>query len=436
MKKYLVYMAVIAVVSVAGVVGYQLSRPRPSSGVVKNEIVLRQEKDKYIQVRHIVLEGSNEEIGMALGEIARRDYNAKLIRYALPVYAKARIEYMARNYPIMLERMKGVAKAFGIDLSQTDYDTSSLYYLDLLPRCSAIFFPASVSGNGNNFYTCNRDYYLASMSEVFGRKPKFKEPDMLSRMIVLEIYPDEGYSSIGVGALDLMNMQIDIVNCQGLGIVALQDDTFGMEHTFKDLTRASGLHLYQAMRLIADTCATVDEAKVALLSNKISLSLIPAHFMVMDTSGNSFIYEKSREDFADRLVDNKNDGPVVITNHSVYEYPTVEKFPEPVKDDYDTFNRYRRLDEFVKKHKGLFSTSDGEEAMSLAYGRVEEASEGGYHDLPLRTLYTAVVDLDERSVKVRFYQRDIKSDRPDGLPDLVFSEPMTFKLEKRLHSDR
>jgi len=429
MKKNIIIL-IGAVLAAVVVMGFKPLGTKPATAIVKNEIVLHQEKGKYMQVRHIVLKGSNEEIGRALGEIALQDYKARLIKYASPIYAKARIAYMSTNYPILLERMKGVAKAFELDLNNTDYDTSNLYYCEASPQCAAIFFPMSVSRNGHNFYTCNRDYYLASMSQVMGGKLKFGEPDMLERMIVLEMYPDKGYPSLGIGALDLMNMQIDIVNSQGLSIVSLEDDTFGMERTFKDLSRASGLHLYQATRLIADTCSTLDEAKEALLNNKISLSLMPAHFMVMDTSGNSFIYEKSKDNFADIIIDSKKGEPVVITNHSIYEYPTVNKFPESAKDDYDTFNRYRRLDKFVKGHKGKFSIADGEEAMSLAYGRVDEASEGGHHDLPLRTLYTAAVDLDEHSISVKFYQRDKMSDRPDGLTDLVFSNLLTFKLQK------
>jgi len=430
MKKNIIYLIGAFIIATVIVLCLNKTRPVSSPAIVKNEIVLHQEKGRYMQVRHIVLKGSNEEIGTALGEIARREYNAKLIKYASPIYAKARLAYMSTNYPILLERMKGVAKAFGLDLDKTDYDTSSLYYTETSPQCSAIFFPEAVSENGHSFYTCNRDYYLASMSEVMGGKRGFGEPDMLERMIVLEVYPDKGYPSLGIGALDLLNMQIDLVNSEGLAVTALEDDTFGMERTFKDLSRASGLHLYQATRLIIDTCSTLDEAKEAILTNKITLSLIPAHFMVMDASGNSFIYEKDKDNFMDVITDSKKNRPAIITNHSIHDYPAVDKFPQAAKDDYDTFNRYRRLDKFVSEHRGKYTIAEGEEAMSLAYGRVDEASEGGHHDLPLRTLYTAAVDLNERSISVRFYQRDSKSDRPDGLTDLVFSKPLDFKLRK------
>ena len=429
MKKNLIYILVAFVLIAIVVVGVIVSRPKPNPAILTNKIVLQNEKDNYMQVRHIVLKGSNKDIGKALGEIARREYKATLIKYAAPIYAKARLQYMKTNYPILLERMKGVARVYGLNISDTEYDTSSLYYTTSAPECSAIFFPSAVSANGHNFYACNRDYYLASMSEVVGKKRKPGEKDMLSRMIVLEMYPDKGYPSIGVGALDLMSMRIDAVNSQGLSVTALEDDTFGVEHILRDLTKQSGLHQYQAIQLILDTCSTLEEAKEVLLNNKMSMSLIPAHFMVMDSSGGSFIYERSSKDNNDRFINSKSGRPVLITNHSVYDYPTIDKFPEPTKDSYDTFNRYRRLEEYVRSHKGKFTKEDGIEALSRAYGRVNEASEGGHHDLPLRTLYTAVVDIDNRSIWLKFYEHDGKTDPTTGLPELVFSEPFEFKLK-------
>ena len=140
MKKNIVYILVAFILIAIVVVGVIASRPKPNPVIIKNEIVLQNEKDDYMQVRHIVVRGSNEGIGKALGEIARREYKAKLIKYAEPIYSKARLQYMKTNYPILLERMKGVAIAYGLSFDNTDYDTSNLYYCAPAPKCSAIFF--------------------------------------------------------------------------------------------------------------------------------------------------------------------------------------------------------------------------------------------------------------------------------------------------------
>jgi len=429
MKMKIIHLLSAAVMIITAATGALLAAPKPDPVILKNELILQKGPGEYVEVRHIVLKGSNEEIGRALADIAQKDYKSMLVKYASPAYAKARLEYMRINYPILLERMKGVARSYGLSLDDTDYDTSSLYYCMPAPKCSAVFFPARISANKHNFYVLNRDYYLASMSEIMDAKRLPGEGDFLSRMFVIEMYPDKGYSSIAIGALDLLNMHVDVVNSKGLSVAMLEDDTFGMERITKDLSRQVGLNMSQAIRLIVDTCATVEEAKAALLNNKISVTLLPTHFMVMDSSGRSFIYERSSKDFSDRFLD--NDGlPQLITNHSVCDYPTVDKFPKALNDDYDTFNRYRRLQEYVQGHAGKYSIEDGKYAMSLVYGSVNEATEGGYHALPLRTLYTAVVDIDERAISVKFYLRDGKIDPVTGVPELVFSKPFEFKLKE------
>ncbi len=429
MKMKIVYLLSAAVIITIAAAEALLAAPKPDPVILKNEVILQKGPGEYMEVRHIVLKGSNEEIGRALADIAQKDYKASLVKYASPIYAKARLEYMKRNYPILLERMKGVARSYGLSLEDTDLDTSSLYYCMPAPKCSAAFFPARISANKHNFYVLNRDYYLASMSEIMDAKRLPGEGDFLSRMFVIEMYPDKGYPSIAIGALDLLNMHVDAVNSKGLSVAMLEDDTYGMERIMKDLSRQSGLNMSQAIRLIVDTCATVEEAKEAILNNKISVTLLPTHFMVMDSSGRSFIYERFSKDFSDRFLD--NDGlPQLITNHSVCDYPTVDKFPKAPEDEYDTFNRYRRLDEYVRGHVGKYSIEDGKHAMSLVYGCVNEATEGGYHALPLRTLYTAVVDIDERAISVKFYLRDGKIDSATGVPELVFSKPFEFKLKE------
>ena len=40
-----------------------------------------------MEVRHIVIKGSNQEIGKALGGIAQKWLNVKLSKYAGPLYA-------------------------------------------------------------------------------------------------------------------------------------------------------------------------------------------------------------------------------------------------------------------------------------------------------------------------------------------------------------
>lgn len=64
--------------------------PSKSSAIVKDEVLFSMENGNEIEMRHIILRGNNTEIGMALGEIAQKDYGVtSLKRYML-------IRYMAK----------------------------------------------------------------------------------------------------------------------------------------------------------------------------------------------------------------------------------------------------------------------------------------------------------------------------------------------------
>ena len=76
--------------------------------ITRNEPIYPFTEEDYSKPRHIVVEGSNEEIGFDLGALARNEYGAKLVIYDDPVYAEARRDYLARNWPAMLERSRGV----------------------------------------------------------------------------------------------------------------------------------------------------------------------------------------------------------------------------------------------------------------------------------------------------------------------------------------
>src|SRR5688572_5714761 len=66
-----------------------------------------------LEVRHLVLTGTNEEIGRALAEIARDRYGVRPERSRDPLRSRASRRYIEKNYPILRDRLRGVAAAFG-----------------------------------------------------------------------------------------------------------------------------------------------------------------------------------------------------------------------------------------------------------------------------------------------------------------------------------
>lgn len=400
------------------------------SALVKDEVILPRAPGEWMEVRHIVFEGTNEEIGRAMGDVAQKDYGVKALnRYADTLYAKARLEYMRRNNPILLEWMKGIARSYDISLDDTIFDASYIPSFYTVPQCSAILIPSTYSANGHTFYFASRDYYLATFSEIMNRKPMPGEKKIFSEAAIIEIYPDKGYPSLFVSVGDL-TFGADIVNSEGLSVSAFEDDTYGITKTPKDISRATGLSMSQAMMLIANTCATVDEAKEALLINKVSMPPMPMHMQVSDRTGQAFIYEISPDDFSGHFV--YNDGkPQAVTNHGVYAYPDIDKMPIDEKDPYDTYNRYARLVRFIDSHEGKFSVADGWKAMDMVLGAVPEAAESARLKIPLRTFYQIVLDNEDRSIRIKFYLKDESVDPVTGYAKLIFSQPFEFKLRPR-----
>jgi hypothetical protein len=421
MKKYYIVLSIIIMAFAAANV--------LAGTVVTNEAILPKEAGTYMEVRHIVLRGTNEEIGKALGDIAQEWLGIKLGRYASPVYAKARRLYMEKNYPILLDRMKGVAASYRLSPADDTYVTSYLVY-DLAPlACSALYFPAGFTTSGHILLAHNMDFYITTLREMLGMKRVDGEHDLFSRNFIMELYPDKGYASLVVGALDLMNGFQSGMNSEGLIVAMLADNNAPANKTPSPLGDATGgLNVLQVARLILDTCATVDEARIAILNNKLTLGFEPAHFLIGDRSGKSFIYETSSKDFTDHFTG--NDGkPQIMTNHSVYLYPDVNGFPSySPRATYNSFYRYCTLSDFLQKHRGKISRDDAWRALHSVYAHTVDADEGAAFPIPCRTLCPMVYDIDERSLEVKFYLKDGPTDPATGDPKLIFSKIFRFKL--------
>jgi len=404
-----------------------------SPAIVKDEIFVPMENGTLKEWRHIVLKGNNTQIGMALAEISQNDYGVMtLVRYADPIYGKARQEYMARNYPIMLERMRGVAAAYGISPDNGTFDTSMLPYDAGSLACSAVYFPPSTTDNAHAIESRDMEWYFAPADAVFLHSPlNTSGRNMMSRIYVLEIYPDKGYATIVVGGQDLMGTVHDGLNSEGLGISALQDE--GLDPVSKVRLagdRTSGLGTWPMARLVLDTCKNVEEAKVTFLVNKEYIPLAGIHYLVYDSSGNSTIVEWNKTDGNLYFTDGKVSQPDIMTNHPMFKYSKykLENLPHEIQDPYDTFNRYRVLYNLTSSHQGKFSEEDIANELSAVYGNGVFQLEGAVRPLQLNTLYNVILDLTDRSLKVKCFLNYGPVDPKTNKSALNFSPYFTFKM--------
>jgi penicillin V acylase-like amidase (Ntn superfamily) len=416
-----------------GPVSYASHSGNPA--ILKDEVFIAKENGTQVEWRHIVLKGNNTQIGMAQAEIAQRDYGVKsLTRYADPVYGRARQIYMERNYPIMRERMKGIAMAYGLSPDNASFDTNTLPYDMGSLACSMIYFPPQTAANGHAITSRNLEWFLVPMDLYLNRTENATGNETSSRDFLLEIYPDQGYSTLAIGTSDL-NIVIDGLNSAGLGISLLVDE--GMEPVLKmplSGDRNSGIMSAQMSRLVLDTCKSVEEAKIAFLANKEYFPMAGTHYMVYDSLGNSAIIEWNRTDGNMYITDGNSSKPNIMTNHPMFifsKYTLKDLQREgllPLDDAYDTFNRYVRLDNITSSHEGKFSEEDAAAALGEVFANKNIAVEGATKPLPINTLYNVLLDLNERSLKVKFYLKNGPVDPETNETTSVFTPYLTFKM--------
>ncbi len=180
-------------------------------------------------VRHLILRGSNYEIGKQLAEVVTERYNVRTRLAFDPRIIHARCLYFQQHYPILLERARGVADAFGLNLDDNTIDMASLMYPNLLsPQtvgCSVVFYPPQTTTNAHGSLSRNCDAQRGSILEMLGvpippgiqLKPAYSEP------YVMEVYPDIGYPSLYLACTDLLGACFDGINSEGLTVSLMAD---------------------------------------------------------------------------------------------------------------------------------------------------------------------------------------------------------------------
>ena len=386
--------------------------------VLKNEPVFEFQEDNYSKPRHIIVAGSHEEIGFDLATIAKNDYGCELGIYDDSIYGQGRKPYMELHWPEMAERSKGVRKAYGLSEGDVVYDSTSLPYdwYDAnksgtqadLTTCSAAMLPVEKSDGG---VYVSRNYDMMAMvmwSEVFGKKAPEGSFRFAERYIVLETRPDNGYKSIQIGGNEALHPYVDGINEKGLYVTAFHDpDSIGSEGTPCSGMKVSGLCMIQLPTLLLDTCATVEEAKVKILQNRIVQTMMRVHLLIADASGNATVFELDAAG-GYQFVDRKANEPIFVTNHELSKYPDPSTYPAfDIKAEHNTFARQLILRDAYAELNGPFKKDDVTamtDAVHCSFADTTKAESG-----PLeRTLSNCTCDLSKPEISVRWYFGDVK----------------------------
>jgi len=381
------------------------------------ETVIAGSPEHYAEVRHVVLKGTNFEIGKKLAEIAKR-HGTQIGPFGDPLMNRVKRKYMKINCPIMYDRMRGVAAGYGLNFNDDAYDFTSLpYNFSGIPGCSVVFYPKDYSKNGHNILSRNYDFTTGNFQN---RYPKGDELPVMSRPYLIELHPDQGYSSMALHCFDLLSGVIDGINVEGLTVAILAEGEsigkFGLEGS-----NEVGLGELSAMRYLLDNCKNVEEAKEAMLSLKHFYGFIPCHYIIADQSGKSFIFEFSPNRNRSYIMDGQ--GPQCITNHLVFHHLEIENVAD--KDPGDSFRRYKTLDN-ASTEKKKYSL----EEMEAINNRVAVSPKAYRHPeyAPGRTLWYAQYDINDRTLTVRFYLGEKPDPKDESKMICEYSKPQTFTL--------
>ena len=317
-----------------------------------------------MEVVHLVLRGTNREIGAQLATVARDRHGVTPATGGDPLVTRARRRWYEREWPAHYERMAGVADAHGVELDDDTVELGLLAFLGAAPSCSVAWLPASTVTTGHPTLSRNYDFPTGTLTEILGGEAQPGELPMTARPYLMESHPSRGgYACLFLCAYELLGGCIDGVNSEGLVVALLADD----ESTGSDptLAPAAGLNEIQLLRFLLETCATTGEAREALLAAKQHYMFLPCHFLVADAGGDSFVWERTAN--REHLVEGHGDVQVV-TNHLLHGRPSIDDLPAGDGPS-ATYARARRLTASLSARSGPLSPSRSRPPTPACTGR-------------------------------------------------------------------
>ena len=194
---------------------------------------------------------------------------------------------------------------------------------------------------------------------------------------------------------------MDGVNEAGLAVALLADN----ESPNPEPTGGPqvGLAEQQIVRYLLDTCATVEEAKEALLMAKQYYFFVPCHFVVAERSGRSFVWEHSAGHNREAIVeaDRFTGGRTVCTNHLLHTRHDLTDLPAEdgaLGTAAFTYSRWKALHASTSAGAIVDRDDIRDTFRSVAFAAPIEGA---------RTFWHALYDVEDRSMEVSFYLHDL-----------------------------
>lgn len=375
----------------------------------------------FMEVRHLLLRGTNYNIGKKLADIARKRHNSRPIRYPNMRDTYEQIQYFKEFYPAHFERMRGVAATYDRELSYHALNFAGLYYGLPLSNCSVIYYPPATTASGTGVMSRNFDFTTGT---IYGTEPGRGGHPACARPYIIEMYPDRGYASLVICCFDLLGGACDGINSEGLTVAMLADSDV-IEDVGINATPGprAGLNEIQIVRYLLDTCADVREAKAALRQAKLYYNMFPNHYIIADRHGRSFIWENAPSMNTGYIIDG-SERPLVSVNFLFHRYPDLNRLP-PGTARNEWFERYGTIRDRIDQFEGKFD-DDFIRETNRCVSITHKPPPGGA--IFGRTLWHALYYTEERRMEVDFYLGEKASAGSEESP-IRRSGYITFELE-------
>jgi hypothetical protein len=399
--------------------------------VKQNERVIVGPPESFMTVRHLRLEGTQRDIGFALGTIARDRYGVSADALRAPDVAEARCRYLKAQFPAFAERMSGAADALGITL-ESPYDLSGLAYNMLppgaVPGCSAIYLSPDQTTSGHAILNRNYDFPRGTIAEIMGLDLPNDVQETLRPMMA------GGLASISMVAFDLLGGALGGVNEAGL-VICLNGDEIAISQGIQPDPTAVGINEVQLVRYVLDTCRTVNEARAALEAADLCLAFLPCHYLIGDASGSSMIFEMDYQT-GNKYTIPTGDAPPLLLNHPVRTFASSNQFPPEattIRTGTSSFERQRHMEALLREIDLPISTAQvralcDEVAVDEVIAWIPEPMRLQFLSSPglSRTLWQINYDATARRVEAKFYLGDREA---GGSIRQQFTNYASFQLE-------
>ncbi len=349
--------------------------------VGKDTIVLEQLSDQYTVPKKITITGTPYEIGYTIGHIANQyNHRPNLRTDANRTLNQQIVEMYQDIYPQYLEIVRGAADACGVDFDQVDFTHMEFnFFVHLWWNLLQYNRFNSLTDFGtygevvptNN---CSIASYYTRDRHIVGRN--FDNPS--DRPHYFATTEMQGcYKMMGNIVYCLYHWAVDGINEKGLSInCATNGEEYYWEESYPQQPAVFSGHM---ARIVMDTCATVDEAIELIGSVRVWFPNEGLHWIIADVSGKSVVVEFD----LDRNM-------VVLDKNGPYELMTNTALQKGEEYVMNNCWRYRTAKPMIET--GILDTSDMFEVMNA----IRPTSGGG------RTLWTSIMDLNNRSFEVYF----------------------------------